>query len=178
VTYLSFAPCLDLFILVFFSSLVYWHLRLCIFFFTSSTLTPSDKAIFCHSRWFHVLVFVVFTEHVPRARRVLELWYEIPCLRHCPLFIPAFHFCSLYSSGPSSCKEYEKTVMWVVAREGNVSTIQNDSINQHCLCYVCEVYVLLSFSICQLLPNGDIIHWGQVLAGFSPRRRLVLNMGG
>jgi hypothetical protein len=70
--------------------------------------------------------------------------------------------------------------MWVVAREGNVSTIQNESINQHCLCYVCEVYMLLSFSICQLLPNGDIIHRGQIL--FSPASRrgcgYVLNMGG
>jgi hypothetical protein len=59
-------------------------------------------------------------------------WYEMPCLRHCPLLIPAFHFCRaqhfipafhfcraqhfipafhfcraqhVYNSGPSSLKE-------------------------------------------------------------------------
>jgi hypothetical protein len=35
-------------------------------------------------------------------------WYEMPCLRHCPLLVPAFHFCwpqHLYNSGPSSLNE-------------------------------------------------------------------------
>jgi hypothetical protein len=49
-------------------------------------------------------------------------------------------------------------VVWVVLRhlqqtERNLYTIQKESI-----CCVCKVYILFSFSIYQMLPNGNVIH--------------------
>jgi hypothetical protein len=43
-------------------------------------------------------------------------------------------------------------------REGNVSTVHNESIEEVRFCSVCDIYMLISFSICQLLPDTNIIH--------------------
>jgi hypothetical protein len=39
-------------------------------------------------------------------------------------------------------------------REGNVSAIHNESIKQVRRCSVCDLYMLISFSICHLLPDA------------------------
>jgi hypothetical protein len=46
------------------------------------------------------------------------------------------------------------------------------------LCCVSEIYMLITFSVCQVLPHGNIIHEGQILdclhrwliAGFPSQR--------
>jgi hypothetical protein len=49
-------------------------------------------------------------------------------------------------------------------REGNISTIQNGSIDRVHLCSSCKVCMLISFRICQALPNRNVIHQGQILS--------------
>jgi hypothetical protein len=46
----------------------------------------------------------------------------------------------------------------------NISTIRNESVDRVHLCSVCKVYMLISFSICQALPNRNVIHQGQILS--------------
>jgi hypothetical protein len=71
-----------------------------------------------------------------------------------------------YSSGPSPLALEGMRKLWCRwwQREGNVSAIQNESIYQVHLCSACEVYMLISFSIYQVLPNRNIIHKEQILS--------------
>jgi hypothetical protein len=71
-----------------------------------------------------------------------------------------------YCTGPSSETLEEMRKLWCGwwHREGNVSTIHNESIEQVRFCSVCDKNMLIFFSICQLLPEANIIHKGQVLS--------------
>jgi hypothetical protein len=71
-----------------------------------------------------------------------------------------------YCIGPSSKTLQGMWKMWCewCQREGNIPTIQNKSIDQLCLCSVCKFYMLISFRICQVLPNWKIIHYGKILS--------------
>jgi hypothetical protein len=87
----------------------------------------------------------------------------------------------MYCPGPSFVALEGMRKLWCGwwQREGNISTIQNESIDWVHLCSVCKAYMLVSFSICKTLPNRNVIHRADPVhitehrlsvAGFSPQR--------
>jgi hypothetical protein len=57
-----------------------------------------------------------------------------------------------------------ETMMWVVAKRRKYIYFSEWKYWPVHLCSVCKLYMLISFSICQALPNGNIIHEGQILS--------------
>jgi hypothetical protein len=127
----------------------------------------------------------------------------MPCLWHCPLLIPVFHFCwaqhfipafhfcraqHLYNLGLSSLKECRNCdvdgvkgkEIYLLFRMKELTNFAFALFAKSTCCFplVFVNYYQMAFSICQLLPNGDInsLRADSVLVGFSPWRRLLSNI--
>jgi hypothetical protein len=94
----------------------------------------------------------------------------------------------MYSTGPSSETLEGMRKMWCGwwHKEGNVSTIHNESIEQVRPCYVCDIYMLISCSNLSVITRSKynseradsvlVTEHRLLVAGISSWRRLMSNI--